>query len=281
MGKCPFCSSSIEEDVLLYGGSCPKCFGVIPGEEAATDPGEAVRAEEAASDNRRMAFKALIPVLLAVPLVVGLLGVAVGMMWWNQDPPVAEVMTFEEDFITFEADIVAIDPSLFDEDGNRKPNEKTDPKVKSGPRPQPRANPTGTAPPPEPEVAPKNPTDVVVKRSPGNPFTDGPDVSTSRSGETLSDSGQINRMIKRVMTTRQATLVRCYNKRLKSNEDLQGRWRAFFTVAKNGRPQNVRFEGTTMHDAELESCLSKEVAKWKFSPIAKDQPVEKSWRFRR
>lgn len=39
MGECPFCKAQIDEEILLYGGTCPTCLIEIPGEESATDPG--------------------------------------------------------------------------------------------------------------------------------------------------------------------------------------------------------------------------------------------------
>ena len=49
MGECPFCKGNVAEDILVYGGRCPQCLIEIPGEEAPTDPGEEVRAEQAAA----------------------------------------------------------------------------------------------------------------------------------------------------------------------------------------------------------------------------------------
>ena len=108
----------------MYGGSCPKCFGEIPGEEAATDPGEQVKAEQAKSDNRRMLAKTLVPLALAVPLLGGLAALAVGFIVYNRNP-VAEVMVFD-DVEEFSYDIVsAPEPSEVEQvaanTGTRRP----------------------------------------------------------------------------------------------------------------------------------------------------------------
>ena len=42
--QCPFCASEVTEQTILYGGTCGSCFAHIPGEEAATDPGEDAKA---------------------------------------------------------------------------------------------------------------------------------------------------------------------------------------------------------------------------------------------
>lgn len=47
MGECPFCSAEIDEEVMLYGGTCSACLIDIPGEEAPTDPGVDAVTEEA------------------------------------------------------------------------------------------------------------------------------------------------------------------------------------------------------------------------------------------
>ena len=47
MGECPFCSAEIDEEVMLYGGTCTACLIDIPGEEAPTDPGIDAITEEA------------------------------------------------------------------------------------------------------------------------------------------------------------------------------------------------------------------------------------------
>lgn len=74
MEACPFCSTSIDEDVVVYGGTCPSCFAHIPGEEAATDPGEDVKLAQAAQDRQRAKRRALMPLLLAVPVVLAVVG---------------------------------------------------------------------------------------------------------------------------------------------------------------------------------------------------------------
>ena len=72
--NCPFCESEVSEQLALYGGRCPTCFGDIPGEEAATDPGEAVKQQEAADDARRAKMKVYAPVLFALPVLVTIVG---------------------------------------------------------------------------------------------------------------------------------------------------------------------------------------------------------------
>lgn len=96
MDNCPFCGHQVDENLIVYGGICPKCFGEIPGEEAATDPGEQVKAEQARSDRRRSTFKVIAPLFALAPVVscVGVLAV-VFLLW--PDPPMRPIIDFDQD----------------------------------------------------------------------------------------------------------------------------------------------------------------------------------------
>ena len=79
MYSCPFCQSSISEELALHGGYCPSCLIEVPGEESATDPGVAADASapvEAATGGvpaRLVAAVAFIGVAVAgVALTTGL-----------------------------------------------------------------------------------------------------------------------------------------------------------------------------------------------------------------
>lgn len=76
MDACPFCGGQVDKHIVMYGGSCPHCFADIPGEEAATDPGENVKKQLAQEDKKRASRRTLLPLLLAAPVVLALVGVA-------------------------------------------------------------------------------------------------------------------------------------------------------------------------------------------------------------
>ncbi|MEL6349587.1 MAG: hypothetical protein AAFV53_41170, partial [Myxococcota bacterium] len=76
MDSCPFCGAEVEEELVLYGGTCPHCLNPIPGEEAPTDPGaqaianaevEAMVAQQSTS-SRTPLFAAAAALLCAVVL---------------------------------------------------------------------------------------------------------------------------------------------------------------------------------------------------------------------
>jgi len=76
LDACPFCGGQVDRQIVLYGGSCPRCFADIPGEEAATDPGEHVKQKLAQQDQKRASRRTLLPMFIATPVVVALVGLA-------------------------------------------------------------------------------------------------------------------------------------------------------------------------------------------------------------
>ena len=81
MGECPFCKAQIDEEILLYGGTCPTCLIEIPGEESATDPGVPVEPTEttrAILESHGMSNQSA-KVMGGVVAAVALLGI--GVVW--------------------------------------------------------------------------------------------------------------------------------------------------------------------------------------------------------
>ncbi|TNE84387.1 MAG: hypothetical protein EP330_29675 [Deltaproteobacteria bacterium] len=110
-----------------------------------------------------------------------------------------------------------------------------------------------------------------------------PDVSISRReqlGIRLEDDQAIIEMIRRVMETEIPRLRVCYERRLKTEPDLKGRWRIGFTVQADGYTRDVTATGTDTRDAQLESCIVEKVKNWQFQRIREDQPISKSVSFR-
>ena len=70
--KCPFCGVTITEDVALYGGTCPRCFGEIPGEEAITDPGDLPTELGLKIYEARSKLWHVVPILIALFIAMGL-----------------------------------------------------------------------------------------------------------------------------------------------------------------------------------------------------------------
>jgi hypothetical protein len=107
--KCPFCAAGINEDMALYGGTCPRCFGGIPGEEAITDPGEMPTELGLKIYEARSRFWHIVPVVIALFLAVGL---GFWALWVGVIRPtqIADRIDFDEESdFDFMADMVVID----------------------------------------------------------------------------------------------------------------------------------------------------------------------------
>lgn len=110
-----------------------------------------------------------------------------------------------------------------------------------------------------------------------------PDVSISRReqlGIRLEDDQAIIEMIRRVMETEIPRLRVCYERRLKTDPDLRGRWKLGFTVQADGYTRAVSATGAETRDAQLESCIVEKVKNWQFQRIREDQSITKSVSFR-
>lgn len=121
MEACPFCGGEVSEQVVIYGGTCPHCFGHIPGEEAATDPGDDVREAQEASDRKRAQRRAMLPIFIAAPVVLAIAG-AVLFYVLQPEPELAVLDLDEGEFYTPDLDGLVVaqaeeePPSDADED---------------------------------------------------------------------------------------------------------------------------------------------------------------------
>lgn len=110
-----------------------------------------------------------------------------------------------------------------------------------------------------------------------------PDVSISRReqlGIRLSDDRAIIEMIKRVMDTEIPRLRVCYERRLKQEPDLRGRWALNFTVRADGYTEAATVNSLDTQDAQLEACVVEKLKSWQFQKIREDQPIKKTVTFR-
>ena len=97
MGECPFCKVQIDEEILIYGGTCPTCLIEIPGEESATDPGgtpEPTETTRAILESHGMNNQSS-KVLGGVAAAVVLLGI--GVVWMVSSGSDSAVHTEEAD----------------------------------------------------------------------------------------------------------------------------------------------------------------------------------------
>ncbi len=94
----------------------------------------------------------------------------------------------------------------------------------------------------------------------------------------LSSDREIGAMVGKLLRRyERADVRRCYENRLKGGAELEGSWTVRFTVKPDGTTRRVSVAGAGVRDAELEGCLSRAVADWRFSPIASEFEVQKAF----
>ena len=303
MGECPFCGGEIDEDIVTFGGPCPKCFAEIPGEEAATDPGEIVKERQARDDNRRGLVKALIPMVLAMPFVFGLMCAALWLIFLRPLPEVA-LLDFDEfegytlpDVVGAE-DIEEEPEKLAVNDVRPRPRSGTDAAnkyakgsdvefeagtadlggegVASAPR-GPRGTRGGAEGPADNVAVGGSP---VGSTSAGGGLDLSMDVGASRRGAILTDPAEIKQMIFERMSAQMPRLNGCYEQELKKNEAVAGKWRIHYTILAEGVVEDASATGIDMSVASFEACMSREVGKWRFQRLKASQAVQKTITFR-
>lgn len=268
LAECPFCGSSVTEDLVIYGGTCPKCFAEIPGEEAATDPGEEVRAAQDRWDR----FRARIPVFLgmtALLFVVSCTGMTalVAVLW--PDPEVAEILDFDLDSSYPTPDLVG--PATAEPAPTQDVPERPTPGSEASP-----STPVAANDPPRPRPAAPTP------RRPDGTVDLSLRAPTVRRDDNvvLSNPDAIRDMIGERMVEYIPGLKVCYDRRLKVAPTLKGRWRLKFTIATDGTISGADAAGIDKSDAELEACLVEHVVEhWRFGKISLAQPVQRTLRF--
>lgn len=295
MGKCPFCSGEVNEDLIVFGGPCPHCFNEIPGEEAATDPGAALRAQEAEVEAATARRKQLI----TAAIVLLMLAAAAGTYGYYAKKKAEEeailYVEFDADF-----DIFSVDPSEWEEIyGEEAPEEVAatgnpgGKPVKSGSNTQPKQAAMGGGPD---EDIPDGPDfgDLEgkgqealkgAKTSSGTGSSStSPSLSLSgglsgglttriNSDITLKSDAEIKRHIGLMMKRNANQVKYCYEQTLKVNPNFQGTFTLNYTVQKDGSTKNVSLSGSGL-DSNFERCLVSKVQTWKFYKLSKEAPVK-------
>ncbi|MCB9680382.1 MAG: AgmX/PglI C-terminal domain-containing protein [Alphaproteobacteria bacterium] len=261
MAICPFCDGTIEESLALHGGTCPHCFGHIPGEETATDPGEHVKAELAAADRARAEKRARAPLFLIAPVVL----IAVGAAAWSLWPsPSADELVFDGDEFAIQIDLAEyVEPEV------TAPPEAATPTPAKTSRPR---TPSGSAAGSERVVvdnaapagsASAGAADGIATTDLGGPeMGDGLSFSVQRTAAVLESRDDIQNAVRDMFVAQQPRLTHCYERSLKSHEDLAGRWKLAFTIQTDGSVGEVAVTGLDMSEQGFEQCLVMEMSRW-------------------
>ncbi len=295
LAQCPFCHAPVSESIVRHGGTCPACLHVIPGEEAPTHPGDEVMAEIRKADEAHQRKRADKPLKFGLPLfVVALLGVGYAL---KPEPPLeklefgADEFGFKFDAAEFkEADPNAVAPAEAPVANAGKPGgQASKPRpggglagagnvgegLGSGPAvPSGDLSQGGSADPSAP-VSHRVETEqgsavreagglAGAGSASGSSAPSSLDVAFNarRTAAVLESRDDIQAAIKDMLRARVPRLKQCYERSLKSNEDLHGSWRMSFMLGKEGAVQGATAEGQTMHDATFESCLVNELSAW-------------------
>jgi hypothetical protein len=105
-------------------------------------------------------------------------------------------------------------------------------------------------------------------------------IDLSRPDLVLTTDDEIYAMVKQVINRSSPQLTNCYQQRLKQLPDLAGAWKVEFTITETGGVDRVGVSGQGRSDAEMEACIVRSVGSWRFTKIAHDQPVAKTYRFK-
>jgi hypothetical protein len=96
----------------------------------------------------------------------------------------------------------------------------------------------------------------------------------------LSDPDAIRDMIGERLVEFTPGLTVCYDRRLKVNPTLKGRWRLKFSVLPSGAVSGASAEGLDRRDRELEACVAEHISEhWRFGRITVTQPVSRTLKF--
>ncbi len=312
MGECPFCGGSVESDILVNGGVCPHCLIEIPGEETPTDPGEAAQAVQQAEDNAARKGR-------TGPLVgVAVLGLAlVGMGAWTvlgqQQPEPITIEMNEFSFAGLDAheDLPVEEPEEATAAPGSTPRRPAaavrTPEPSSGDAAEPSsaaaADPrasvgTGGSGGAAPRTGSADAQDAVAAMD--TPPTGG-QVASSGSSQLkdpmslfsspaskgvqaieLCSMGEIDQAVRGVMRVKGPQLGQCYNRALKTNENLRGTWEIAFEIQASGKTSGVSVAGRGVADAAFETCLRTQVERWTFPPVCEakaPQPIQSPFKF--
>lgn len=306
---CPFCKGVISKDLERYGGNCPHCLLEVPGDDADTDPGLAKQQQQAQEEEIKVQKHNRGNWLIgASAAFVFLLAISGGAWWYTASQ---EAMYYDPQ-VYFQVPLEEINLAEFlAEEEAAEAKAKADAEAQAKAATQPK-NPGGNG-GRSPTIATPNvggsegplamggdPKATQGGSRPGgirggNPVTlpgeaKGPDAavatgggmtvsrsSPSASSDVLSDPAEIQAMVQRALKIYKRQLINCYVQRQKTVSDLQGTWTISFTILTDGSVKDPRAKEARNRDPEVDQCMARNIAAWRFEPIVKNFPVNASY----
>lgn len=293
MARCPFCKGAVTEDLIRFGGNCPKCLIEIPGEESPTDPGEHARAIQEVEEQASRGGKG---VLIAVALL-GLASVTAGGWWASRArSQVADNASASNSFYVVPlSEHKDLDYGAAQDEGAQSPSRQSARHRLGRTASQEDSRRGGVA----KRLSPQTGGSVAERAEPqpaegrvlgsASSLTDplaafsGPSIGPADKGPhgiVLSDPNQIRAMVGAVLERGARQLNQCYERRLKQRQDLAGSWVVDFTVGTDGVPRDVRIRPEDTADRTFETCMQRNIEEWHFQAVAEEQQVTKTYTFR-
>lgn len=291
MAACPFCEGKVPDTLERLGGPCPHCFNEIPGEDAATDPGVALKAAQARKDALKEKKSQLRTVLLGGVALALLVGIG-GYRGWQHLAHQGEVdallsLEFQDYSLMPLGEIEALEKQLRDAEAAASNDEQRQKiaaqrvkvtaqrqKLQDAPEIKSKWDDLDPGDDTNPEVKsdPQTMPDVGIadlKLELGG----GPDIGVVR-GDSLKGSLKTNEVLASFLKAKQLELKRCHELALNEAPGTGGRWLLSVRMLEDGSLTNVRFtaDGGSAN-ADFESCVLTKARRWKLD-VTTDSPVD-------
>lgn len=290
---CPYCRGTVSADLARSGGNCPHCMLEIPGEEAPTDPGlEAKKRQEAEA---ALAHKRATTRNRVIGALVLLVACGAGGYGWMRHKAAQEELVYELGDVYMapaaKVAVAAADPVApkVDDKGTKAGSGSAKrPDVFATPDLVLKTAPEGGDPSPTGTVkfvpGSSGQQDLAVTGSgSGGPQAisiGGADITAKRLNTTVLETDEeILAMAKEVTAAYQPQIQTCVEQKLKLDEGFKGTWKVAYTIQTDGTVSNISTTAKDKADAELESCMQRAIARWKYQRIAHEFKVKKSYNF--
>ena len=291
MSTCPFCSADIDESLDRFGGNCPHCFNVIPGEEAPTDPGISVpeTAPAPATGSNKTLYVFGFLALVAVGVIFGGMG--------KNNTGADSASSGSEALVVANQgeETEAVDPQEKGANGGLESEEEALADAIEAPTLEKEGSETKRSEQPAPSKAKASPPKEKTKTPEPKPKPKAKDVESStlqeddlfsiplpsaNMGMVLETPASINSAVRRYTKKKKGQLTQCYNQQLNVDPTLKGRWIVRFAIQQDGSTSSVSVKHMDQRSREFEDCIKRAVEGWKFPAIAEDWNVEKEYSFR-
>lgn len=306
---CPFCKGVISKDLERYGGNCPHCLLEVPGDDAPTDPGLELQKQQAQEEEIKVQkHKRGNWLIGASAAFVFLLAISGGAWWYNA----AQEAMYYDPQVYFQVPLEEINIADFlAEEKAAEEKAKADAEAQAKAAAQPRnpngnggrnltintpnaggsdAAPTMGGDPNAPQngsrpVGIRGSSSVALPgeaKGPNAVAGVGTGLTVEKSApratsDVLSDPAEIQAMVQRALKIYRRQLINCYVQRQKTVTDLQGTWTISFTILPDGSVKDPRAKEAKNRDPEVDQCMARNIASWRFEAISKNFPVNASY----